>query len=62
MHCSGDTMEVLVSLGSIFNGACLPFEQAKSGVFGSQLEHKSFPNVSLLLGFRVTLVNEEEVL
>lgn len=62
MHCCGDTMEVLVSLGSIFNGACLPFEQAKSGVFGSQLEHKSFPNVSLLLGFRVTLVNEEEVL
>lgn len=62
MHCSGDTMEVLVNVGSIFNGACLPFEQAKSGVFGSQLEYKSFPNRSLLLGFRVTLVKEEEVL
>lgn len=39
-----DTTEALVSLCSIFYDACLPFEQAKGGIFGSQLEPKSFPN------------------
>lgn len=35
-----DTPEALVSLFSTLYDTCLPFEQAKGGIFGSQLEPK----------------------